>query len=247
MNFKMKYVITPMYLPSNTKRRSGIKADKIKFSVAHDTGNPNSTAKNNVDYYTKSANELSASAHLFVDDTHILECIPMFTGTPEKAWQVLYDKPLDNQKYGAESNNAAFGVELCYGSKINAQEAYKRFIWIFAYGAYKFNLNVNDFILGHFQLDPARRTDPNNALNLMGKTFEQFLKDVIAEYNDCLSEGDDDVEHNAMKIYYSDGTPVKVDNYKIDGSTYVNLRDILSAGVKSIKVVQGDKIYLIKQ
>jgi len=60
-------------------------------------------------------------------------------------------------------------------------------------------------------------------------------------------EGDDNVEHNTMKLFYSDGTPVKVDNYKIDGSTYVNLRDILSARVKSIKVVQGDKIYLIKQ
>jgi len=75
------------------------------------------------------------------------------------------------------------------------------------------------------------------------------LKEVQAGKVPITSKdkGDDNVEHNTMKLFYSDGTPVKVDNYKIDGSTYVNLRDILSIGVKSIKVVQGDKIYLIKQ
>ena len=52
----------------------------VKFVVAHDTGNPNSTAGQNVAYYEQSRNELSASAHLFVDDREIIECIPALTG-----------------------------------------------------------------------------------------------------------------------------------------------------------------------
>ena len=54
MSFKMKYNIIPKYLTPNTKRRSGIKAHKIKFIVAHDTGNKGSTALNNINYYENS-------------------------------------------------------------------------------------------------------------------------------------------------------------------------------------------------
>ncbi len=49
----------------------------VRFIVAHDTGNPGSTAANNVSYYERSRNDQSASAHIFVDDKEILECIPV--------------------------------------------------------------------------------------------------------------------------------------------------------------------------
>ena len=48
----------------------------VRFIVAHDTGNPGSTAAANVKYYERSRNEMSASAHIFVDDKEIVECIP---------------------------------------------------------------------------------------------------------------------------------------------------------------------------
>jgi hypothetical protein len=54
----------------------------VRFVVAHDNGNPGSTAAGNVKYYENSRNEKSASAHLFVDDQEILECIPALTGPP---------------------------------------------------------------------------------------------------------------------------------------------------------------------
>ncbi|MDR4139193.1 N-acetylmuramoyl-L-alanine amidase, partial [Bacillus cereus] len=54
MGFKMKYEIEKQYLTSKTKRRSGIKMPGVKFMVAHDTGNPTSTAQNNVTYYENS-------------------------------------------------------------------------------------------------------------------------------------------------------------------------------------------------
>ncbi len=111
----MKYPITARYLPKPSKRRSGLAMSPgVRFVVAHDTGNPNSSAAANVKYYENSAQEQSASAHLFVDDHEILECIPAVLGVPEKAWHVLYNTPTDNQLFGFNANDAAIGVEYCY-------------------------------------------------------------------------------------------------------------------------------------
>ncbi|MCP3776721.1 hypothetical protein NLX71_26135 [Paenibacillus sp. MZ04-78.2] len=94
--------------------------------VAHDTGNPGSTVAGNVSYYERSRHVVSASAHLFVDDREIIECIPFLTGAREKAYHVVYDVLKDNELYGCNANDAAGGVELCYGPRLNLNEAYKR-------------------------------------------------------------------------------------------------------------------------
>jgi len=187
MGFKMKYPIEKQYLTVGGpySRRSGIKMPHQLFMVAHDTGNPGSTAKGNVGYYQNSRN-ISASAHLFVDDESIIECIPFLTGTPEKAWHVLYDVPKDNIMYGDDANDAAGGVELCWGTGIDSEKAYARYVWVLAYACYKFHLNPAKAITGHEILDPLRKIDPSNGLKHMGKTFSQLLKDVVAEYNECV-------------------------------------------------------------
>lgn len=159
---------------------------EVRFMVAHDTGNPSSTAEGNVGYYQNSRNQISASAHIFVDDNSIVECVPFLTGTPEKAWHVLYNVTKDNAMYGDDANDTAGGVEMCYGPGINSAESYKRFVWVLAYSCYKFKLNPAKAIVGHKILDPGRKIDPHNGLKYMGKTYEQLLKDVVAEYNDCL-------------------------------------------------------------
>ncbi len=187
MAFKEKYKITPKYLTSGTKRRSGkLIFPKVKFIVAHDTGNPNSTASGNVGYYEKTNNTESASAHLFVDDKEIIECIPALTNDkPEKAWHVLYNVTTDDQLYGYNSNDVAIGVEYCYGTKINADEAYRKFIWVLAYICYKFELDPKTSITGHCFLDPQRKTDPVSGLMYSRRTYEQLLRDVVSEYEDC--------------------------------------------------------------
>ena len=66
MSFNKKYSIQSHYLTAPSKRRSGLKiSPSVKFIVAHDTGNPESSAMGNVKYYENSRNELSASAHIF--------------------------------------------------------------------------------------------------------------------------------------------------------------------------------------
>jgi N-acetylmuramoyl-L-alanine amidase len=194
--FKMKYEIETKYLTPNTKRRPAEPMNGVRFIVAHDTGNPSSTAMNNVNYYENSNNVDYASAQLFVDDCRIIECIP--TGlandmTPEKAWHVVYNSPIDNQLYGLESNDYAIGVEYCYGGNIDAQESYKRYIWVMAYICYKYSLNPSTDITAHFILDPSRKTDPKSGLiNSLGITFEQCVQDVVNEYVDCTKQEDEE-------------------------------------------------------
>lgn len=184
MGFKMKYQIETKYLTPKSLRRPAIPMTKVSFGVLHDTGNKNSTATNNVDYYQRSRNEMEASAHTFIDDKHIIECIPLLTALPEKAWHVRYNVTADNQKFGDDANDIAGGVELCYGDNIEFEEAYKRYVWYNAYMAYKFKFAPTRFI-GHHLLDPSRKTDPVNALKTGGKTYEQLLKDIVAEYKAC--------------------------------------------------------------
>ena len=193
MSFRIKYEIIPDYIKINTKRRSGRKINEVKFAVIHDSGNPKSTSRNNVDYFKRTANEQSVSAHIFVDNKNIIECVPALTDKPEKAWHVLYDKPKDNQLFGADANDAAIGIEYCYGNNINADEAYKKLIWVCAYCAYYFNLNVEKCFTGHFILDPGRKTDPKSGLAYSGRKYEQLLIDIKNEYYNCLNDESGDI------------------------------------------------------
>ncbi|MDM5153293.1 N-acetylmuramoyl-L-alanine amidase [Bacillus sp. DX1.1] len=180
----MKYVITPRYLPVPSKRRSGLQMEKVAFVVAHDTGNPNATAAQNVLYYERSCNEMSASAHLFVDDRDIIECIPALTAKPEKAWHVRYDVPGDNNRFGQNANDAAIGVELCYGTsgKIDNEEAYTRYVSVIAYICNRFSLHPSVSLISHKELDPSRREDPHTAFAYMGKSWGEFVQDVMREF-----------------------------------------------------------------
>lgn len=185
--FRMKYTIEKMYLTAPSKRRSGIKMDKVTFLVAHDTGNPGSTALQNVKYYENSRDQMSASAHLFVDDRQIIECVPFLLSKPEKAWHVIYDVETDNKLFGDDANDVAGGIELCYGGKINIQEAYKRFVWTLAFACHVHNVDPKKKITGHFILDPKRKTDPQASLKLLGKTMLNLLDDVEKELKECRS------------------------------------------------------------
>lgn len=197
--FKMKYAIEKDYLPKGTNRRGGRLISKVKFIVLHDVGNDGynkatgrkngTTARNNISYY-RSTPTISASAHTFIDDKEILECIPAVTGAPEKAWHVIYNKPKDNQLFGADSNDAAIGVELCYypEDKARSQKAYDKYVWYCAYLAYKFGLDPAKCFVGHETLDPGRKTDPSNGLKYIGKTTAQCIQDIIAEYKACTGQ-----------------------------------------------------------
>ena len=158
----------------NGNSRSGNRLTTVKGIVSHDTGNSGSTAYNNRSYFNNS--QPSASAHTFIDDKYILEIVPL----NEKAWHVRYD--MDKKLCGYYANDYLIGVELCWGGKIDFKKAYKKYVWYHTYLCKKFNLNPKRDIYSHKQLDPKRKTDPDNALNRYGISWEQFLSDVNNEY-----------------------------------------------------------------
>lgn len=186
----MKYQINQRYLTKPSKRRSGFPMSPgVKFLVAHDTGNPGSTASGNVNWYEDTRDEQSASAHLFVDDRQILECVPAFTSSvPEKAWHVRYSMPTDDQLFGHDANDAAIGVEYCFGGRIDDDEAYRKYVWVLAYACFRYDLDPSNSIVGHFFLDPRRRTDPVTGLAHSRRTYEQLLRDVVFEFEECTTD-----------------------------------------------------------
>lgn len=188
MAFKQRYAITPRPLTGPSKRRPMQRVDPgVRFIVAHDTGNPRSTAANNVAYYERSRDAESASAHLFVDDLEIIECIPALTGAPEKAWHVRYLMENDNRLFGHDANDAAIGVEYCYGGRIDADEAYRKYVWTIAYACFRYGLDSTK-VTGHCFLDPGRKTDPVTGLADSRRSYEQLLRDVATEIALCTAD-----------------------------------------------------------
>lgn len=203
MMFKMKYEIVKQYITPKTQRRPGLSMPYVGFIVSHDTGNDGSSASANVRYYENSHNEISASAHTFIDDKQIIECIPATTAKPEKAWHVRYNVKKDNELYGGDANDIAIGVELCYSHKrgaVNNQEAYKRYVWYHAYLCHTFKLDPSKHIAGHDELDPERKVDPfKNALKLMGISKGHFIQDVQNELKSCTQMNKSDGESKGVK------------------------------------------------
>ena len=195
MGFSATYPIVPMLAPTPSTRRPGRAITPgVKFIVAHDTGNPGASAAAHARWYRNDPNppvSKVASAHLFVDDTAIVETIPALTAPPEQALHVLYDRTMDNQLYGFDANRAAIGVEYCYGPGIDADEAYARYVWVMAYLCEKFSLDPTRAIVGHHILDPGRKTDPAQGLRASGRSYDGLLRDVVQVFNDA--DGDEDL------------------------------------------------------
>jgi N-acetylmuramoyl-L-alanine amidase CwlA len=189
----MKYQITQKLIPIKKDlpcRRNGSKIGKVGFIVAHDVGNLDVPANNYYRCYINNPDK-SASAHIFLDDKEIIEVIPAFKN-PEKAWHVLYDRPLDNQKYGDDANDIAIGVEMTYFTdKARSQKAYEKYVWVLAYLCRIYSLDPKKDIIGHMILDHERKTDPANGLKYSGHTYQNLLDDVVVEYNKIDKNGDE--------------------------------------------------------
>jgi N-acetylmuramoyl-L-alanine amidase len=176
-----RFTIKPKYATLGSRRRSGRRIARVRFLVAHDTGNPGASADAHARNYRNNPNPpptRTSSAHLFVDDEEIVETIPALTTTAEQAFHVRDSRPLDNQLYGVDANQGAIGVEYCYGGAIDADAAYERYVWLLAALCDQFGLDPTRDIVSHQLLDPARRSDPNDGLNRSGRNYDRLLLDV---------------------------------------------------------------------
>lgn len=164
-------------------RRPGrqLRKGKPEFLVAHDTGNPNSTAQNNVDYYENTHNiqQGIASAHIFVDDKEAIICIPV----TEIAYHVLPSTTIDNAWYGVNANDGAAGVEICYfTNKTRSQKSLDNGARVLAYLAEYWGIDYKTAMPGHQDIQNDK-SDPGNALQASGyERATANLDNIVAKY-----------------------------------------------------------------
>lgn len=174
------------FLPYGT-RRTGQQLDSVepRFCVFHDTGNPNSTAQNNVDYYKRTFNigwDSVASAHFFVDDKECIICIPV----NEKAWHVIYDTPTDNWWYGDDANDVAFGGEACYfNDRKRSLKSLDNMCRIMAALCESWDIDHKTEMPGHQDIQFDKQ-DPGNLLEACGYDREDMwrIDDLVSKYRE---------------------------------------------------------------
>ena len=112
-----------------------------KYIVVHYTGNSTDTALNNTKYF-KSVNR-NASAHYFVDDNEIYQCVQ----DKDVAWSVGGNKLNNNAIfYGKCTNNNSINVEMCCTNYDVSQKTEARAIELVKYLMNKHNIPVNNVI-----------------------------------------------------------------------------------------------------
>ncbi|BCK59737.1 N-acetylmuramoyl-L-alanine amidase [Staphylococcus phage vB_SauH_DELF3] len=179
-------------LPIGTRRTGQAMAvKKPVFIVAHDTGNINTTAQNNVDYYRNSYNtawESVADALVFVADKEAIDCIP----TTERAWHVLYDAQQDNAKYGVDAKNGAIDVKISYFSdKERSKISLENLAKVLAYFAEKWPGYYKTNMPGHQDIQ-AGKQDLSNVLQASGygRATSNLDKEVALYYKKVIKSED---------------------------------------------------------
>ncbi|MFL0267236.1 peptidoglycan recognition protein family protein [Candidatus Clostridium radicumherbarum] len=187
----MSYEIIQKYI---SKNRSGQALTAIGM-VLHDTDDKGATAQNEQSYFNN--NNVSASAHAFIDWSSIIETVP----DNEVAWGS-----------GPTSNHKFLQVELCVPTTHDVtkfNEVWNRAVWYFAY---KFvnKLNVNtitkDNLMSHAEVSnkwhETDHQDPIAYFNEYGKTVDQFRSEVQVQINIILGKGVSDMKK--IVVYYGD-------------------------------------------
>lgn len=158
----------------NFSSRNG---NSIKYIVLHYTGNKGDTAKNNVDYFY--GGDRSASAHYFVDDTSIWQCVE----ESNSAWAVGDGKGA----YGITNQNS-ISIEMCCDSngfvsaktEANALELVKHLMS-------KYNISSAN-VVRHY--DASRKTCPNWSTNNWSRwtNFKNKLNGLYEVKNNEVKE-----------------------------------------------------------
>ncbi|OEK70204.1 hypothetical protein AST01_04560 [Staphylococcus equorum] len=207
-------------------RRPGKKLRKGKpeFLVAHDTGNPNSTAQNNVDYYENTHNiqQGIASAHIFVDEKEAIICIPV----DEVAYHVLPSTPTDNAWYGVNANDGAAGVEICYfTNKTRSQKSLDNGARVLAYLAEYWDIDYKTEMPGHQDIQ-ADKQDPGNVLQAAGYSrATSNLDNIVAKYYKKVELPNEKTKWNWAGTYYPQPTNDKGIKVRKSSSTSGTLVD----------------------
>ncbi|MEK3882068.1 N-acetylmuramoyl-L-alanine amidase [Paenibacillus sp. PL2-23] len=105
------YTYVVDYIPKSTKnnRRPGIAMSATTITI-HNTANPRSTARNERNWLTNTANNGTASFHIVIDEREAIECIPL----NEVAWHAG-----DGSSAGS-GNRTSIGIEITESGNYDA-------------------------------------------------------------------------------------------------------------------------------
>lgn len=175
-----------------TKNRSYESLKPIGI-VIHETANPGDSDEMEFNYFNN--NNISASAHAFIDKDSITQTIPW----NEVAWHA-----------GRTANHKFLGIEMCHATNAqDFQEIWNRTTWLFAYLVVNI-LNIKtitkDNIMSHAEVSnkwhETDHQDPVFYFQTYGKTVDMFRDAVQNEVNNMIlpqpdQQYADDVEYLA--------------------------------------------------
>lgn len=191
---------------------------EIKYIVVHYTGNKGDTAYNNTKYckdvYRK------ASAHYFVDDDSIWQCVE----DRHVAWHCgakVYRHPKCR-------NVNSIGVELCSGIPDFSDNTINNGVWLIKELMQRYNVPIEN-VIRHYdvsgKLCPASLVDENK-----WKEFKNLLREGVdmEEFNNLKAEFKQYVEHTSGII-------------NMMGKEIKALQDIINVMGKEIEVLKNDR------
>ena len=139
--------------------RTGILLDDIKNIVIHYVGNPNTSAKNNRDYFNKPST--GVSSHFIVGlSGEVIQCVPIY----------------ERSAASNDRNKDTLSIETCHpdeSGKFN-QATYNSLVKLTAYLCYQFDLK-QDVVIRHY--DVTGKNCPKYYVENEDE-WENFKKDV---------------------------------------------------------------------
>ena len=139
--------------------RTGILLDDIKNIVIHYVGNPNTSAKNNRDYFNKPST--GVSSHFIVGlSGEVIQCVPIY----------------ERSAASNDRNKDTLSIETCHpdeSGKFN-QATYNSLVKLTAYLCYQFDLKQDD-VISHY--DVTGKICPKYYVENEDE-WENFKKDV---------------------------------------------------------------------
>lgn len=135
-NLEIPDWVEPQLIHKHNTARSGIKLNDIKNIVIHYVGNPNTSAKNNRDYFDKPST--TVSSHFIVGlEGEIIQCVP------------LWEKSAASN----ERNKDSISIEVCHPDETGKYNdtTYESVIKLTAWLCYEFDLTSDD-VIRHYDI-----------------------------------------------------------------------------------------------
>ena len=128
--------VTADIIHKHTTARTGIVLEDIKNIVIHYVGNPNTSAKNNRDYFDKVTT--TVSSHFIVGlEGEIIQCLPL----------------AERSAASNHRNKDTISIETCHPDSSGefSRDTYNSLVKLTAYLCYQFNLTEND-VIRHYDI-----------------------------------------------------------------------------------------------